>query len=514
MGSSSSVQNGVFANCELDKTLYQRDFKVFKTRRYIFDVLKRMIACWEKADITNKNMYHAVALSGVRRIGKTTVLQQLYNELPQSVFIDGSRVDGDIFEYLWSILARSDIKFVFIDEVCKLSKDSQNSLISYIKSGSNDKFFVLTGSVPYLVEDIADAICSCSQVRMQSIMYVERLAWENGVSLKKAIKYTSNEKFVQWVQSGEIKADSSLDYIRGVVSDTASSYSRHQTNLAKEIFGERGSRKTLSMMYKYVMSCQMLYISESKRGSTFPDVDNIDVISGDVEILRKIQTLRKSLNNLKNSLPVSSIKAFCVMLENAHLAHRVSIYDETDSETLRSIESEYYVPAYVFEYPQLLQEVVDAEIGGETLDLWVEYCLLIKASHYYFNVGKYRITNGTEEVDIVYSLEDTDFINKCMLEVKNRPEKQTKFKKYANIQMSGIQEFVISCTDQEYREIKFQDDKFSEEKRKKFNRVFRMRNDIIVILLELAFIEKSGVSDYRASLLSELYEKYWGRQEY
>lgn len=143
------------------------------------------------------------------------------------------------------------------------------------------------------------------------------------------------------------------------------------------------------------------------------------------------------------------------------------------------------------------------------MDLWVEYCLLIKANHYYFNVGKYRVTGGTEKVNIVYSLEDTDFINKCILEVKNRPERQTKFSKYAGIQIRGIREFVISCSDQECHEIQFQDDKFSEEKVKKFNRVFRMRNDIIVLLLELAFIEKSGVDYYRASLLSELYERYF-----
>lgn len=237
------------------------------------------------------------------------------------------------------------------------------------------------------------------------------------------------------------------------------------------------------MMYEYVMAYQMLYINETKKGSKFPDTD----------ILQKIQMLRKSLNELKNSLSVTSIRAFCYILENAHLVHRVSIYDETDSEALRSIESEYYVPAYVFEYPQLLK--------GGTLDLWVEYCLLIKASHYYFNVGKYRFTDGTDEVDIVYTLEDIDFTNKCMIEVKSRPEIQTTFSKYVGVQMTGIQEFVISCSDQEFQEVHFQNDKFS--------RVFRMRNDVIVLLLELAFIEKSGVDYYKASLLSELYSKFF-----
>lgn len=489
--SNQAIQSGIFANCELSGALYQQSFSVFKTHRYIYSVLKRMITCWENADITNKNIHHAVVLSGVRRIGKTTVLQQLYNELANSVFIDGSELKGDIFEYLRGTLADSDVKYIFIDEVCKLSKDSQNSLISYIKCGSDDKFFILTGSVPYLVDDIADAICSCKQIRMQSIMYIERLAWENGVSLREAIKYSSNEKFLKWVKSGEIKADMDLKYIKGVVSDTAFSYSRHNTNLAKEIFGDRYSEKLLRMMYEYVMACQMLYINETKKGSRFPDTD----------ILQKIQMLRKSLNELKNSLPVKSIRAFCYMLENAYLVHRVSIYDETDSETLRSIESEYYVPAYVFEYPQLLRGVVCAAISGGTLDLWVEYCLLIKASHYYFNVGKYRFTDGTEEVDIVYTLEDIDFTNKCMIEVKNRPERRTKFSKYAGVQMTGIQEFVISCSDQEFQEIQFQSDKF--------NRVFRMRNDVIVLLLELAFMEKSGVDYYKANLLSELYEKYF-----
>lgn len=136
-----------------------------------------------------------------------------------------------------------------------------------------------------------------------------------------------------------------------------------------------------------------------------------------------------------------------------------------------------------------------------TLDLWVEYCLLIKVSHYYFNVGKYRFTDGTEEVDIVYTLEDIDFTNKCMIEVKNRPEKQTTFSKYVGVQMTGIQEFVISYSDQEFQEVQFQNDKF--------NRVFRMRNDVIVLLLELAFMEKSGVDYYKASLLSELYSKFF-----
>ena len=96
---------------------------------------------------------------------------------------------------------------------------------------------------------------------------------------------------------------------------------------------------------------------------------------------------------------------------------------------------------------------------------------------------------------------DIDFTNKCMIEVKNRPERRTKFSKYAGVRMTGIQEFVISYSDQEFQEVQFQNDKF--------NRVFRMRNDVIVLLLELAFMEKSGVDYYKASLLSELYSKFF-----
>ena len=110
--SNQAIQSGIFANCELSGALYQQSFSVFKTHRYIYSVLKRMITCWENADITNKNIHHAVVLSGVRRIGKTTVLQQLYNELANSVFIDGSELKGDIFEYLRGTLADSDRKSV------------------------------------------------------------------------------------------------------------------------------------------------------------------------------------------------------------------------------------------------------------------------------------------------------------------------------------------------------------------------------------------------------------------
>lgn len=169
------------------------------THRYLYGILLKRIKDFSNTTVKYKEQYHAVALSGVRRIGKTTILKQLYNSLENSCYIDGANLQGDMYDLIQKLIA-GGIKYIFVDEVCKLDYTSRGELISLIKNGTSQIFFVLTGSVPTIVDNIAGAICYCETYKIPPIMYIEYLAWQQNLTYKEVLKHTNNQKFLSWLK--------------------------------------------------------------------------------------------------------------------------------------------------------------------------------------------------------------------------------------------------------------------------------------------------------------------------
>lgn len=485
-----------------------QSFKVLSTKRFVYNALLSKIRVWKKSD--EKTANHVFAISGVRRIGKTTVLQQLYNFLPNSVYVDGAVFSSDMLDFIYKVRS-SNIQYVLIDEICKISLEELQPLISFVKCGSDNIFFVFTGSVPSVVEEIASSILDCSVIELQPILYIERLQWQlKTISFEEVIKKSTNDMFMEWLKTSNLycSREEALKYVRGIVSDTMVSYTKFgYNNVLDRFLSQRGTNlDSVSELFYYVIACQFIYIAESS--GKYADAPVFSIANDFTGIAK---TCRKRVNAIKAKYSNNAIKAFCEVLEGAKLARRIDLYTEENNESLKNVEDDYYVPAYLFELPQLFGYVLDADISGNLLDLWVEYCILMKASYYYYNVGKYRVGDASFEVDVVYNYSEFEFENKGIIEVKNRPERNSKLSSYAGIDMSNVSEFVLSCNDGSgFREINPNSNGVSSDRFRKFGKVCRLRNDIIVLLLELAYINNVYEHKDVSMTLSELYKKYIG----
>ncbi len=485
-----------------------QSFKVPTTKRFVYNALLSKIRKWKKSD--EKTANHAFAISGVRRIGKTTVLQQLYNFLPNSVYVDGAVFNSDMFDFIYKV-RNSNIQYVLIDEICKISLEELQPLISFVKCGSDNIFFVFTGSVPSVVEEIASSILDCNVIDLQPILYIERLQWHyKTISFEEAIQKSTSDTFIEWLKTSNLycSREEALKYVKGIVSDTMVSYTKFgYNNVLDRFLSQRGtSLDSVSELFYYVIACQFIYIAESS--GKYADAPVFSIANDFTGIAK---TCRKRVNAIKVKYSNSAIKAFCEVLEGAKLARRIDLYTEVNNESLKKVVDDYYVPAYLFEFPQLFRYVLDADISGNLFDLWVEYCILMKASYYYYNVGKYRVGDASFEVDVVYNYSEFEFENKGIIEVKNRPERNSKLSSYAGIDMNNVSEFVLSCNDgYGFREVNIDSNGVSSDRFRKFGKVCRLRNDIIVLLLELAYINNVYEHKDVSMTLSELYKKYIG----
>lgn len=501
-----SEERGVYSKSQYLFTALQ-SFKVPTTKRFVYNALLSKIRKWKKSD--EKTANHAFAISGVRRIGKTTVLQQLYNFLPDSVYVDGSVFNSDMFDFINKI-RNSDTKYILIDEICKISLEELQPLISFVKCGSDNIFFVFTGSVPSVVEEIASAILDCNVIDLQPILYIERLQWKfRTISFEEAVKKSTNDMFMEWLKTSNLycNREEALKYVKGIVSDTMVSYTKFgYNNVLDKFLSRKGtSLNSVSELFYYVIACQFIYIAESS--GKYVDAPVFSIANDFTGIAK---TCRKRVNAIKAKYSNNAIQAFCEVLEGSKLARRIDLYTEDNNASLKRLVDDYYVPAYLFEFPQLFSYVLGEDVSGNLLDLWVEYCILMKASYYYYNVGKYRVGDASFEVDIVYNYSEFDFDNKGIIEVKNRPERNSKLSGYSGIDIYNVSEFVLSCNDNAFREVNFSRNGVSSEKFRTFDKVFRMRNDIIVLLLELAYI--NNVYEHRdvSMTLYDLYKKYAG----
>lgn len=501
-----SEERGIYSKSQYLFTALQ-SFKVPTTKRFVYNALLSKIRKWKKSD--EKTVNHAFAISGVRRIGKTTVLQQLYNFLPDSVYVDGSVFNSDMFDFINKI-RDSNTRYILIDEICKISLEELQPLISFVKCGSDDIFFVFTGSVPSVVKEIASAVLDCNVIDLQPILYIERLQWKfRTISFEEAVKKSTNDMFMEWLKTSNLycNREEALKYVKGIVSDTMVSYTKFgYNNVLDKFLSQKGtSLNSVSELFYYVIACQFIYIAESS--DKYIDAPVFSIANDFTGIAK---TCRKRVNAIKAKYSNNAIQAFCEVLEGSKLARRIDLYTEDNNVSLKRVVDDYYVPAYLFEFPQLFGYVLGEDISGNLLDLWVEYCILMKASYYYYNVGKYRVGDASFEVDVVYNYSEFDFDNKGIIEVKNRPERNSKLSGYSGIDIDNVSEFVLSCNDNAFREVNFSRSGASSEKFRTFDKVCRMRNDIIVLLLELSYINNVYEHQDVSMTLSDLYKKYAG----
>lgn len=519
--SLQGMQSDIYSNkpLELFGYHYTSHLDTFESKRYMLDVIEYKFSAWEKEpSAAKRNKIHAVALSGIRRIGKTTILQQIYNAHPDSIYISCD-YNTDLRSILLCV-KKAGIRLVLIDEACKLSESALSFLVSFVKSGSFNLFFVFTGSVASVIDDTAYKILDCDILNLPAITYMESLSWKSDTSILNLLDKTRPDLFDKWVLDGDFRSKgASVQYIHGVVIDTYDSYKKKRDYSSKceskFVFGAYESSTHNSSMiqafFEYVVLCQWIYIHGNlqKKGVSKPESIPIvvDMNNYDADKFRE-----RFINVCKtvNKYPRSFLVSFCRMLEEARLVERVDMYTELDNEELHKLTDELGVYCYVFEYPQMIYSLFNISLRSDIIDRWVELLILRRASYYYHNVGKYRTSDGTSEVDIIYNFDDFCTSDKGVIEVKHRPERNVKIGKYANLNLKYIKEFTISSSSgSSFREIVFDGDNNADAKKLLFNRAYRIRNDLIVLLLEYGYMLKCyGLHEDRDQTLQELYDLY------
>ena len=107
----------------------------------------------------------ALIVNGMRQVGKTTILKQIYEEIksPYKLYLDLENVlsrkyfENDNYEAIYHSLCNltgagsNDKIYLFLDEIQKVK--SLPSIIKYLGDNHNFKFF-LTGSVSFYLKNL------------------------------------------------------------------------------------------------------------------------------------------------------------------------------------------------------------------------------------------------------------------------------------------------------------------------------------------------------------------------
>lgn len=449
----------------------------YDTKRYAFDAVSDWINTIETQRQVSSSRNGCLAVLGVRKAGKSVLLQQLYELAPDhSVYADIRNLDFNTAQKIKDWFAQWDttsITRIYLDEVCKIQDSLRNTFCSCVQGYTSRKVIVITGSTKYGVRKISNEIGSGTIFDLCPILYSERLLWgSSSEGTQYSLKDLSSvDKYRLYLHYNEIFADKTgLSYIASVLSDTLNSclhnFKNAENASLRRIVSEISNDSSkLSNLLTYVSLAQHIFVMPSSgQIVSIPNLNKPDI------------NLSKELSNLydilatRQGIKKSDIIAFCKLLREAGLAR--DAYNSTDSqktldevnnrlgtasspthrklEVLTRLDSE--TPSMLFEFPQFSSYVFQDNLG-DNIDVkskWVEDSILLKAAYCYSFVDKYRSSTGDTELDVLYTslLGMSDVF---AIEVKNRPlsnlNRDQLFGYSRKATEMGISELVLTATD-------------------------------------------------------------------
>lgn len=144
-----------------------------ETKRSTFYLFSQLIA-------TNK--YACVILGGIRRVGKTTLLKQLYCQYDNTVYLDFQNEEIQrnflgILDQIYTEVKDGNIKALFLDEMTKVYAydDILKNLVSFLEC--KEVPIVITGSSRYHLQRMSVGVLGARSVyfELRNITYIEYL---------------------------------------------------------------------------------------------------------------------------------------------------------------------------------------------------------------------------------------------------------------------------------------------------------------------------------------------------
>lgn len=469
---------------------------VLKTKRFLYDVMTTRLNKLDACAARNNDAYEdsATAILGVRQIGKTVLLKQLYNVAPSiSEYRDctGLPSDFDFDGYLRKLLD-SGVKRLFLDEVCKIQRDMVADLVSFIKNASAFMSVTFTGSTKQAVEALSADVCRGISVELPPIMYIERLAWAQSEEVssltgKDLLGMSSIDTFASYLNTGKILGGmltdaNALDYVRGIVNDTTKSYlSRYSSSSAVTL-----ARRDIDTILIYISLVQ--HVIKTKKN----EYCDLPLLSKDIKNLIKNEWA--ALKNILNA--TDKITAMCHIILNSGLARKVAVYAPsegagffTNPEPVPLIDEN--IPSLIFEYPWYASLALTPLLNKqETLwGIWLENDLLMKSVYCYPFADKFR-RDETDELDMVYLTGLFVGSKKGGIESKWRPYSKVNdaksLMKYVRIARElGLDELTLTCKDKNWVVPPMLNNAQSQG----YPETIVCRADLLHLALELGYIE-------------------------
>jgi predicted AAA+ superfamily ATPase len=206
-------------------------FYPFDKKRFFFSTLKRFA---DKRQI--------IALTGLRRTGKTTLLKQLINDLISRGVLrknilyfsfDESVESLDSMLNEYSMLTKVDYKkeqvFVFLDEVQKL-KDWQNQVKTYYDNFEKIKFFVSGSATLFIQKKAHESLAGRVFIlELQILSFEEYLFFKEKSNLLKDSELFAGElkqEFFSYLKRNLIEIidyddDTANEYLQGLINKIA-----------------------------------------------------------------------------------------------------------------------------------------------------------------------------------------------------------------------------------------------------------------------------------------------------
>lgn len=458
-----------------------------RTKRYMFYTLMKHINRVESLAKENNGVFQngCVSLVGVRGVGKTTLLLQLYDEAPEiSEYVDISKLPkGFNFQEFFRAKYDAGVRRIYLDEICKINEDDKADLISNIKICASVMFFVCTGSTRGAVIEMNSLIGRGIYYNLTPITYAERLAWSAGVELSDNpdfMSLSSMDKFNSYLNFGGLNLEgnseeSYLRYVGSIVEDTLQSFLRRYDSL-----GTMPEEK-FNLILRYISLCQHIYKVGHNKFCDIPSLTH--------EVQNELGRVYQKIKG-REGVSSEDIKLVCSVLQDSGLGKRayflseysvVNEYTERQLMTLTQIDEN--VPSFIFEFPRYASFALTPLLSNDNVlrGKWVEDLILLKMSYVYEFVDKYREQNS-DELDMVY---ETVGAPRRLhgIEIKNRKSyrvSQSDVERYISFaRQLGLKSLCITCTDKHNTVA----DGSSSDFEVRFFRV-----DYVVLALELEYI--------------------------